>query len=457
MHASVGAALERERSAGLGIPATELALHFERGRQPLAALRHYAEAAQAALVHLSPATCIGLTERTSALLQQAPEGVERDTLELTLATLRGIAAFQSLGVGNEARDAFQRACTVLARVQLHPLRGRLLHGLGYLLSLRGEYAQALEVAQQAAALAHGSDDAVLTLAACFVQAHAQHLRCEGVEARSWLARGIEIADTLDARENEGFAADPQVALLGMRAVDLVRSGSIRQCRDLVQQARNRAAALRQPMSRLIAAWHEALVEVRLGNLARIDALAVEMQTLVDEFSLEQGRTASQWFRGWVEARQGRPREGYRHIRDAYERNLLLGMRAGSSEVLGYATEALLLADEGPAAQAQLQEALQVAADLGEGVYLPQLRMLDAAIARAQGRMAGAAESVRRAVAAARAQESPWIELLALVDLGEHHRLDADERQALRALAERLPEAQDRPELHRARRLLGGAP
>ncbi|MNF41604.1 hypothetical protein D3C84_226310 [compost metagenome] len=36
------------------------------------ALRYYAEAAKAALLHFSPALCIGLTERALVLLRQAP-------------------------------------------------------------------------------------------------------------------------------------------------------------------------------------------------------------------------------------------------------------------------------------------------------------------------------------------------------------------------------------------------
>jgi DNA-binding winged helix-turn-helix (wHTH) protein/tetratricopeptide (TPR) repeat protein len=449
LHAAVGAALARERAAGAGIPAAELALHYDRGRQPLAALRCYAEAAQAALLNFSPTTCIGLAERALTLLRQAPDDAERDALEITLATLQGMAAFHVHGVGNQARDSFGRAHALLARAPGHPLGGRLLHGFGYLLSLRGEYPQALEVAQQAEALAAGSDDGVLMLAACFLQAHTRHLQGQWHEARSWTQRGLAIARTLDSRAKEGFAADPEVTMLGLQAIDLVRSGSIPQCRDHVRRAQARAAGLSQPISRLVAAWHEALVEVRLGNVDRLETLSGEMQALVDEFALEQGRTASLWFRGWVEARRGRAREGHRLIREAYERNVRLGMHAGSSEVLGYAAEALLLAGDGAAAHAQLQEALQIAHGLNEGVYLPQLLLLEAAVAHAQGRSGDGAASARRAVAESRAQEAPWFELLALVDLCEHQLATAAERQSLGALVDRMPEAAGMEPVRRA--------
>jgi hypothetical protein len=210
------------------------------------------------------------------------------------------------------------------------------------------------------------------------------------------------------------------------------------------------------MTRLVATWQEALLEVRLGHADRVATLADEMQLLVDEFSLEQGRTACQWFHGWAQSRKAGSHEGYRLIREACEQSTRLGMRAGASEVLGYATEALLLAGEHDAAHTELQQALQVAAELGERVYLPQLWLLEAALARAQGQSAAAGASVRRAIDEARAQEAPWLELLALVDLCEHHDAAADDLQILAALIDRLPEASDTVLIRQARSLVQGS-
>jgi ATP/maltotriose-dependent transcriptional regulator MalT len=181
-----------------------------------------------------------------------------------------------------------------------------------------------------------------------------------------------------------------------------------------------------------------------------------MQALVDEFALAHGRTASRWFRGWAIARMGEPREGYRWIREGYEENTQLGMLAGASETLGYAAEALMLAGDWDAAQHQLEEALQIASTHGERVYLPQLFLIEAAIARARGEFAVADASVRRAVAEARAQEAPWLELLARVELCERDGATAEDRQALAALVDRLPEAIGTTTLTKAQALLDRA-
>lgn len=452
LHRRVGAALERERSAGVPVAAAELAMHFDRARQPMTALRYYVEAAQAALLHFSPASCMSLAERASGLLQQAPQGFERDALEITLATMQGLSAFHLLGVGSEAKDAFERAYALLPGVPEHAMRGRLLHAFGYVLSLRGEHAQALAVAERAEALSSAQNDPVLMLAACLVRGETHHIQGRSRAACSWFERGLAITQALDIAANEVFAVDPQVTLLGLLAIELLRAGLIEQGRMHMQRSHERARELRQPMSRLVAIWHEALFEVRLGNASRVATLADEMRALVDEFSLGQGRTACQWFRGWADAHAGQPLEGYRLIQEAYEQNVRLGMRAGASEVLGYAAQALLLAGDCDGAQARLQEALQVADELAERVYLPQLLLLEAAIARAQGRTGAAVASARRAVEEARAQEAPWVELLALADFCEHHGATAEDSLALAALADRLPEAADTDAMRKARSL-----
>ncbi|MHC8367238.1 ATP-binding protein [Pseudomonas sp. ZT5P21] len=456
LHRQVGAALERERAAGVPVAASELAMHFDRARQPMIALRYYAEAAEAALLHFSPVLCIGLTERAFAVLAQAPEGMERDALDITLSTLRGVSAFHTLGVGSEARNAFERAYALLANVPEHPMRGRLLHGFGYLLGLRGDYARALEVAERAEALSSAANDPALMLAACIVQGEVHHLQGRTQTARLLLERALAIAEPLDIGANEIFATDPQVMLHGMLAIELVRSGLVEQGRTHIQQGRTRAQALRQPMTWLVAAWQEVLIEVRLGNPLRVAALADDMQKLVEEYSLALGRTACRWWRGWADARSGAPCAGYRRIRAAYEEHTGLGMHSGASEVLGYATEALLLAGDCNAAQVELQEALRVGEDLGERVYLPQLLLLEAAIARAQGRPDASSNAVRHAVAEARAQEAPWLELLALVELCEHHDVAAEDHQALSTLIDQLPETHGTELAKRARSLIHAA-
>lgn len=458
LHRRVAVALERERNAGVEVAASELAAHFDQGRQPLPALGYYAEAAQAALQQLRPGECLALTERALGLIEQTAEGPERSAHELTLGTLRGVAAFQALGAGDVARDAFARAMARLGETPEHPMRGLLLHGFGFLLNVRAEYDEALLTAARAEALGEVTDDALLVVAAGTVQGQAHMMQGRHEAARRALERTLPaFAALADASETRlfGFIADPQVAARALLSLPLVHLGFVHQARAHLDAAYARARCLGQPMAVMVTIWFDALLETRLGNAVRVASLAAEMQALVDQYALAQGRTACRFFQGWAESRLGQPREGFRRIHDACDENMALGMLSGTTETLTYAAEALIAAGDFEAAQAQLDEALGLVERHDERICLPQLHLVDAAIARHRSNQGRADAAVRSAVQEARAQAAPWLELLALTDLVEYAEPTADELHALAALVARLDEAQDTPLAVRARALLAG--
>jgi DNA-binding winged helix-turn-helix (wHTH) protein/tetratricopeptide (TPR) repeat protein len=439
LHRAVGAALERNRANGMPVAAAELAMHFEYAREPAMALRYQAEAAEGALVRFSPEECLRISEGALALLDEVPHGPERAALEVALTTLRGLAAVRVLGSGSEAKSAFQRAYTLLNQVPEHPMRGRLLHAYGFLLCLRGEYAEALAVAQRAEELGTAAHDPVLLCTACTVEGEVHQLQGQWRASRAKLEQGLPFAERLAVGPGE-FLVDPQVMLLSMLSIPLVNLGLINEARASLEKAYRRAREPGWPMAQLVALWHSALVEVRLGNAERVGAVADEMQALVEQHALAHGRSASRWFRAWADARLGAPRDAQARIREAYEENARLGMLTSGSETLGYAAEALLLAGDVGRAQSEIEEALQFADKLGERVYLPQLHLIEAAIARARGESQAATASIRRAVAEAQAQEAPWPELVALVALCESAGATTSDRRALAALAKKLPQA-----------------
>jgi len=77
----------------------------------------------------------------------------------------------------------------------------------------------------------------------------------------------------------------------------------------------------------------------------------------------------------------------------------------------------------------------------------------AAIAKSQGDVGAAKAAISRAVAEAKAQRSPWLELLARTELYVHAPTPAD-HAALATLVAQLAEASGAPAYERARSLLG---
>jgi DNA-binding winged helix-turn-helix (wHTH) protein/tetratricopeptide (TPR) repeat protein len=457
LHRKVGQALARERETGVSVSPAELAMHFERGHEPMAALHYYEEAARTSLLLVSPAGCMNATERGLRLIDEVAPGPERDALELSLATLHGVSAFHLLGVGDEAKSSLRRGWKALASVPQHPLRGLLAHHYGLVLCLRGEYDEAVDVAENALALPEATKDTAVQFGARMVQGDVHLLRGQPRAACAMMEPALPSPPSLepvDASPEQSFAL---VALLGALGIHLLHLGRIEQGRARVQQARAHASRLGQPMARLIALWFDAMFEVRMGDAERVGAIADEMHALVEEFDLALGQASSRWFRGWADAHAASPREGYRRIREAYDDNVRLGMIAGGSETLAYAAEALVLAGELDAAQREVDEAMQIVHRHDERVYLPQLFMIQASIARARGDAEAADAAARKAVAEARAQEAPWLELLALVELCEHQSATVEDRAALSALIERLPEARTTKSVARARALLESTP
>ncbi len=454
LHRNVGAALEDERAAGLTVTAAELAMHFDRGRAPTAALRYYAEGAETALLNLSPAECMSLTERALTLLEHTPACTERTSLEITLATLRGLSVFHVLGAGDEVKTALQRGCALLPDDPAHPMRGLVLHGLGFLLTVRGEFDEALAIADRAKTLALQTGDPFLPLAACTVRGHVYTHQGRPGAAREVLEQALPAIEAAPTAFEGHFIADPYVTLLAMLSLPLAHLGLVAQARERLQQAYARARRLGQPMALLVTAWFDALLQVRLGDVDRVAVIADEMRALVDEFALAQGKAACRWFRGWAEARKGNALEGFTQIRDAHDENTALGMLAGASENLGYGAEALLLHGDWQAAQEQLDQALEIVETYGERIYLPQLLLTEGAIAHARGEPDAAIASNRRAIEEARVQGAAWLELLALTELCERGAAKDKDRRALATLIDRLDEATDTTMLTRARALLG---
>ncbi len=449
-HRRVGEALERERASGAPVAPAELAMHYERARELAKALRCYAEAADAALAQSASGECMSLTSHALALLDALPAGSERDALEIALATIDGIAATQAHGVASaEARQALQRAYARLPAVTEHPMRARLLHGLGFLLSHGGQYAEACALAERTAALGTQAGDDTLVLLACVVHAHADQLQGRSSSAREWIERGLAVG-ALDTPSDAGLVADPAITLLSLLAVELVHQGRIGQARTRLQQAHEHARRTGRPTSRLVALWFDALVHVRLGDPQRVRSAAAGIRELDEHDGIAQGRHAWQWFEAWADARTGDPLDAHRRIREACEASSRLGMRAGASEVRGYAAQALLAAGDVEGAERTLADALQFAETIGERVVLPQLRIMEAAVARARGRDDDAVRALRRAIDDAQAQDAPWLELLARTELAPS---DEDVR-ALAALVDRLPEARGTAQMARAEALLG---
>jgi DNA-binding winged helix-turn-helix (wHTH) protein len=456
VHRGVAASLERERAEVPKVSAAELAFHFELGHEPMAALRYYAEAAESALLHFSPAETIRLTERALSLLPSIEASEARSALEITLATLQGAAAVQAVGMGSmEAKRAYQRAQSLLDDAPQHPLRGLFLHGLGFVLWNRGELDEADVLARRSEALADQTADPTTRVCACLVHGIVAHVRGRPRIARDWLEKALAAAEEIDKTAPPAlFAADPTVIVLGLLALQLTHLGFVAQARARIREAHARARALRAPGPQAAVLWLEALAEVRMGNAERVADASARMMAIGEQYALMPHiRAVHLWLSGWAQARLGDPRAGHDRIRQGWEQARPFGLRASMSEAHAYGAEVLALAGDWAAARREVAEAMQSADAIGERQYLTPLLLLDARIADGLGEADRAPESIRQAIVEARAQEAPWFELTALSALCERPDASAKDFAALASVVERLSEGLDTAPFARARELL----
>jgi DNA-binding winged helix-turn-helix (wHTH) protein/tetratricopeptide (TPR) repeat protein len=430
LHGRVAASMERARAAGIAVTAAELASHYEQSQELLPALRYYAEAAENALRHFAPREALDLTARALELLGRCPKCTGRDELELQLSALRGSAAAQALGGSSlEAKNALERALALLPAFPQHPLRGLVVNALGQVHLVRGEYAEVRALGDCVLAMSQSQNDRLLALSACNMLGQVSTLRGNYREAIEWLERGIADCDAVGEQAlRAAFVVDPAVAMHGAMAIPLLYLGKIDQARSRIDTALTRARRLAQPMPQLMANWYAALLEIGLSNPNRVAAFAAELRRIVDDAALVLGDGPSEWFRGWAEAHQGMPREGYRRIQEALVHNRSIGMYSGAPAVLSYSAEALALMGDWSEAQTQLDAAMEFAQRLGERVYLTQILLLKGRIALAQGDSDAARAAMQAALTEARNQQSVWLELTVLVaqcDLPDARRADID--------------------------------
>jgi hypothetical protein len=129
------------------------------------------------------------------------------------------------------------------------------------------------------------------------------------------------------------------------------------------------------------------------------------------------------------------------------------MLAGTSEVLGYAAEALVLAQDWDGAREQLRRALDMSAHTAERAYLPQLHLLQARIDAAHGDEAAKQAALDAALQAAREQDAVWLVLMALVQRGELLGLEGTHAKALAQAVAQVRGGDESAWMRRARQLL----
>jgi tetratricopeptide (TPR) repeat protein len=456
LHDRVAASLERARAAGISVAAVELASHFERGGQLWPALRHYVEAAEAALLrHYAPKEALDLTALALELLPRCPTGSARDELELTIVAVRGVGAAQALGLGAaEPKRALERAQTLLRSFPQHRLGGFVMHEYGLVLMLRGEYVEAHVFAERMLATARQSNDRLLALGAYNLLAQLELRQGRHREAMVWAERGLAECEAVGEREVQAmFPMDPGVLMSGTLATSLLHLGEIDHALAQIETTIDRAHRSSQPMSQLAARWLAAMNYVRLRDVDQVAAHAEALRKIAHDAGLSTRVAPGEWFGGWADAHRSTSLAGFKRIRDAHTNTTKLGLWWGAAEIICLGAEALAAAEDWSQAERELDQAMQLAQRFGERLYLTEMWLLRARIARARGDTKTARNALVAALQEARDQGSIWLELAVRVAQCEAPGATRQDFEVLKQVRAQLKEGADTALLQSADKLL----
>ncbi|HTU65778.1 MAG TPA: AAA family ATPase [Steroidobacteraceae bacterium] len=456
LHRRVAQALIAGVAQGVPVAPAELALHHERGREYAAALRAYGQAAQAALHSLAPLEARELMEHARTLLAPLPMGPERLVLELSIEGPRGVALAQIHGVGStQSRVAFERVRELIELLPQHPARALALNGYAASLYSRGEYAKLTELSEKIDAMTQGPDSPALGVLTGLFRAGVASARGDCKLGTEWWLEAIRRCEAITDRSGfQAFIVDPETGVRSNAVRTFYERGLFDQARAQSRRAVEIAERLAQPLALSLAHWRAGMLEVRLGRPDGVLTHADRIAEVVAKTCVVQGDGPSRYLRGWALAQRGDAQQGIELIRDGLARHLAIGMIANSTEVMGYAADALLLAGDLAGAETQLGAAFAQARELDEHVYVPMLLITQSRVAQARGDAAAAEQGLRESVRVAREQGAPGFELKAALALVERPDASADDRRALAALLATFTEGADVPDVVRGRRLAG---
>ena len=453
LHRRVAQALGAGVAQGVSVAPAELASHHERGREPAAALRAYSLAAQSALRAFAPAQAVEICEHARTLFALVPPGPERMALELAIESPRGVATSQIHGVGSlEARGIWERVRELFESLPQHPARALLVNGYGALLFSRGEYAKLTALAEKFDQLDGPDREPLLVMTALF-RAGAASGRGQCRLATEWWQKAIAYCESIKDRSGfQAFIIDPEAGIRANSVRTFFERGLFDEARRQADKAIAQGEALGHPLTQTLARWRAGMLEVRLCNPHKVIEHASAIETIVNKTSITQGDGPSRYLRGWATAQLGDPKSGLEQIREGLARHLRVGMISSSTEVMGYAAEALVLAGDWAAAEQELDAAFAQVRALDENAYVPMLLILRARVAQGRGDSAGAYRFLQEAVDMARTQEAPGFELKAACALVEHPASTPADREVLGQLVASFTEGLDTPDVVRACRL-----
>jgi class 3 adenylate cyclase/tetratricopeptide (TPR) repeat protein len=438
-----------------------LAHHYTEAGELVPALHYWAQAGRQAALQSAHQDAVGYLSRALELLRRLPDSEERRREELQIQVALGIPLVQMRGYRapevehtfTRVRELFYSMGEVLPRLEL------AYWGIYSYHFARGEYPLAHELAGWLVEVGGRQHDPELL---------AQGYRMMATDLFFWgqLRESLEhfehamALSHFDLEHHRALAlrhwANPLTTALAHTSIVLAMLGQPERSRERARESLELARRIGHPHTIAYALTYSAVASQFRRDVLLALAWADEAIAISSERGFWLWNSWSKVIRLWALSELGRPEDYLEELKQAIERWLARGVRAGmpyNCSVLAEFHLKLGQVDEGLRA---IQQGLGWVATTGERGCEAELHRLEGELLRRRGRGLEAKQSFLRAIAVARSQAAGLFELRATVSLGRMlHELGkpAVTRRLLSRLLARLGAEGDSPDLQEARALL----
>jgi DNA-binding SARP family transcriptional activator/RecA/RadA recombinase len=380
LHARVVDALVATRGPEPG-PAAEMAYHCWQAAPVIGAARalpHLLRAGEQAIAQLAYEAADEQFERALELAGQLPASPQATEQEIHIAARLGTVRLVMRGYADpDAAQALARARSLAVRAgrRGEPAEGRWALFVSHL--VRSELGPAQELGAELVALGSERNDPALLSAGHWQAGTVALYRGDLQEAQQHLEHALAASRGIAP----GVLGDAPVELTlvcqGYLGVAQAHQGHAEAALRLTGQAVASARWLGNPFGLLFVLFCDAWAATVAEAVTRALDSATEQAALIRKLGFRHWGIGPQFFQGWAEARSGDPRRGEQRIRAALAQMDATGTPGLRPFVLGLLAEAQLLAGGLAQAGDTLRLATQEADRLGEHLYDPQLRALQA--------------------------------------------------------------------------------
>jgi DNA-binding winged helix-turn-helix (wHTH) protein/predicted ATPase len=459
LHRQIGSRLEKAYGKRAATIAAELAMHFDRGRDPQTASLYLAQAARNALQRSAYSEACRHLTRGQEILEVVPEGPERLRLELTLSLLLGHTLQKTRGWAAEDVERFYERARELSE-EITDTAGLLeaLWGLIGVNYVRAELRKTQSLARDVLAIAEKRRDPIYRILGHMELGGLAFTLGEPASATKHFQKADAIYEPNQSRSHvECFGADLGLFSRSWATHFLWQKGYPDQARASAEETLNMARKLAHPFTQTITLAYAAMLNQFRRDVEEVGRL-VEATIA---YSTEHGFS---YYLAWAEALQGWARAAL----GDHERGLV-GISGGIEALQRMAGARLpyyrALLAEAYGWAGRIDQALKALDDAFADVGKTEERWWEAELHRLRGEMFRseamnrrntAEDCFRTAIEVARGQQAKSIELRAAVSLCRLWRDEGKRTQARQLLAEIhvwFTEGFDTPDLRDARSLL----